>query len=765
MAIAAGGDALAQQALDARGRSMPGVWRQAYTALSGLYFSDKSTRTDLAFRTILDDRTIGAWIGHPPDTAERLAGDTWFYYGMRYGVYRNVSGGDAEDYLPAELERSPASESSYSEMARAYAYAGKTDAALAEYGHALEIAPDDAGVHDDMAVLLWSAGRRDAALTQWRAALNTLYRIQDRAAAPETFWSDFATVMTSLGSRNLTEQMRPEIEAVLRPYIARNGGYRSDELLADVYRASSTPAQGIAWILTLSQSAKSPLEVVDSVANAAWLPEKERESIYLRRIELARVAAAQATKSGDYAVSRLHDLQQSLVLFYLSQREDAKARAALDAIPPAERKTGPLEQAQLVLAARVGELNALLAGYRADPDTAPDAEVLHGVVRVLLNPDQRIQEYQFGRYGREEETADSDAEVTGTNVKATSDWPNALAVLEYLGEREQKLHEEKAADLLALADARLRTGDMDGALVALRRMTWLEGDVYANLDMAAAELERSGKPGAALEFLATLAKSVPWDASYRLRLAEAQIASGRDVVQAHESLAMIARSADAPYDLRVRAARDIAKAGAADSATLGSAELNLIASSSHDVQAARQAYFVAARVAAASYVQDPRQRAVLLLEALAISPERAESEQARLGIFEAEFTAGNDALAAAAIEPVLGRILTGDSGGTANRSEAVAVDRTKLAEELATLYERMGLDAQAAQYLFKAIAYETDATRRAALEARRKRILEVLAVDAENAGRRPIVSKALDQMNVVRPLVTSLDRAQRQVQK
>jgi tetratricopeptide (TPR) repeat protein len=764
--IASGGDALAQRALDARGRSMPGVWRRAYTALTGLYFSDKSPRIDGAFREALDDRTIGERIGHPTDTAEQLVGDTWFYYGMRYGVYRTVSGtGDAEDYLPAQLERSPASEASYSEMAHAYADAGKTDEALREYGHALEITPDDAAVHNDMAVLLWSAGRRDAALTQWRAALNTLYRIQDRAAAPENFWSEFVAVMTSLGSRNLTEQMRTDIEAVLRPYIARNGGYRSDELLADVYRASATPAQGIAWILSLSQAAKSPLEVVESVANAAWLPEKEREPIYLRRIELARVAAAQATQTDDYAVSRLNELQQSLVLFYLSAGQDVKARTALDAIPQAKRMTSALEQAQLVLAAHSGKLNALLAGYRADPESAPDAEVLHGGVRVLLNPDRRIQENRYGRYGGgDDEGSAAEPRATGTDSKAVSDWPNARAILEYLYEREQKSHEETATDLLALADARLHTGDMDGALAALRRMTALEGDVYANFDMAAVELERSGQPGAAIEFLATLAKSVPWDASYKLRLAEAQVASDKDVVPARASFVMIAASADAPYELRMRAARDVAKAAAASSATLGSAELNLIASSSHDVQASRQPYFVAARVAAASYIEDAKQRADLLLETLAISPEGPEVEHIRFEIFEAEFGLGHDATAAAAIEPVLGTLLNGDAGDGANQSDAAAVDRAKLADQVATLYGRMGRNAQAVQYLADAITYETDATRRAALEARRKTILDAQAVDAENAGRRPIVSKALDQSNIVRPRVTSVELAQRQVQ-
>jgi hypothetical protein len=182
------------------------------------------------------------------------------------------------------------------------------------------------------------------------------------------------------------------------------------------------------------------------------------------------------------------------------------------------------------------------------------------------------------------------------------------------------------------------------------------------------------------------------------------------------------------------------------------------------VQAARQPYFVVARVAVATYVQGAGPRADLLLEALAIAPEGAQAEQVRLGIFEAEFVLGNDATAAAAIEPVLGTLLNGDAGGAANRTDAAVLDREKLADEVATLYERMGRDAQAAQYLADAVVYEPEAARRAALEVRRKRILDAQAVEVENFDRRPVVSKALDQSNIVRPRVTSLEPVKRQVQ-
>ena len=787
LVISKGADAGAWAALEARGRSMEPVWRRAYTALLGLYLADKTERTDGAFREALDGRAIGERLGKVAARTERLVGDTWFYYGMRYGVYRTVAGqGDAEDYLAAELEGGPALEASYTGLARAYADAGKTDAALVEFGHALEIAPDDAAFHDQMAVLLWSAGRKDRALDEWRAALATLGRIEDRGAAPESFWSDFAAVVGNLGRRGLTGQLRPEIEGVVRPYIARNEEYRTSELLAAVYQASATPAEGLAWVLSLSEAANSPrgvLDVLNSLVNVAWLPVKDREPIYLRRIELARMQAQAANRPDDALTQGdVEGMQEALVLFYVEQREDAKARAALDAIAPARRGSAALVEARLVLAARAGGLPALLAGYRADPETAPDAEALHGAVRALENPDAPIEQsdrVQGGGYyyGGGSEPA---AQAAASGAAVAPDWTNARAILEFLFERGQRSHGTVATDYLALAEARLHTGDAEGAIALLRRMTTsgtgAGGDAYANYELAAGLLERSGQPGAAVEFLAALAKNVPWDASFRLRLAEAELKSGSNADLARAGLRAVAASSDAAYEMRLRAAEDLAAGAAGNSqgaaganpagnGELGSVELNLIAAASRDTAAARQPYFAAARIAAASSAQGAAARAELLLEALAIAPQDAASEPARLGIFSAEFEAGNNALAAAAIEPELQRLLhePGLLTAVAERTGATALDRERLADQVATVYERLGRDAEAALYLGEAVSWETDAGRRAALEARRARIIEAQAVEAENRARRPIVGKALDQSNLVRPRVSSVELAQRRV--
>jgi hypothetical protein len=179
----------------------------------------------------------------------------------------------------------------------------------------------------------------------------------------------------------------------------------------------------------------------------------------------------------------------------------------------------------------------------------------------------------------------------------------------------------------------------------------------------------------------------------------------------------------------------------------------LIAAGNRDAAAARQPYFAAARVAAAGGAQTPAARVELLLEALAIAPDgdAQQIQRVRLGIFEAEFAMGNDALAASAMElPQAGVLLN-------QATAATMPDRARLAGELATVYERVGREGEAAQLLAEARDWSATAAERAGFEARRVKIEQALAVEAANAGRRPVIGKGLEQGNVVRPRVASVD--------
>ena len=86
-ALAHAEEPIALQALAARGAAMEPIWQSSYRALAGLYFGDRSAETDAAFQKTLADRPIGDRVAHPADRSVALAGDPWFYYGMRYGVF------------------------------------------------------------------------------------------------------------------------------------------------------------------------------------------------------------------------------------------------------------------------------------------------------------------------------------------------------------------------------------------------------------------------------------------------------------------------------------------------------------------------------------------------------------------------------------------------------------------------------------------------------------------------------------------------------
>ena len=245
--------------------------------------------------------------------------------------------------------------------------------------------------------------------------------------------------------------------------------------------------------------------------------------------------------------------------------------------------------------------------------------------------------------------------------------PNLAAIRplqEFVVEYKRQNNSLVPTDFLALAQLRLDTGDLPGALDLLHQLTlqhissyengaisfptpdqaeympgdparvnWNGGNLrnpYINTDYAASLLEKNHHPAEAVPFLQSLVKSVPWDASYRLRLAQSQLASNaRD--QARTNFVAVAHDASAPYDLRVQAANALAPL-TSQPTELGSNELSFIAHPT-TVAAARQPYFAEARIAAAALASTSvSDRELLLREAIAINPGGADADRARLDL-------------------------------------------------------------------------------------------------------------------------------------
>lgn len=798
-------------ALGIRVQERAAPWLPAYSALVGLYFRDVSDETTAAFHDIVAaGHTIGQRLEErgKGDSAA-LSDDVWFYYGMRDGVYRTLSPkaqwvqSDPEDLLPAELERS-ASAADYAELARAYAEAGETDASLREYNHALELAPDSSTVYDAMAVLLWDAHRRDEAMQQWHEAFSALNRVQNKGAAPEGFWSDFNLLAKHIARRKLFANMRAEMEALLRNYISRNGEYRSNELLQAAYGACEEEADGAAWLISLSSAARDPGSVLADVDNAAWLTPGARELILVHEIELLRAHASQPGTAGNFSDWRMTSAQQALLQLYLAQKQDSKAEAIVSGMTTQMRKQADIFLIEIELAAHGHRLPQFLAGLSDETKTRTQfaTEPAAGI------PDSRLDGLRNAASSLEHE----------------GDKASALVLWEYVFTQLEVNHNLAASDYAGLARARLINGDVSGAVAVLRRMTLHGGDGDAQgadtaYDLAARLLESTHHEAEAIEFLAALVNELPWNAENVIRLARAQIHTGRDANSAMHALAAIAANQTDGYEQRAEAA--ILLRGSTRSAVdFGSKELSLLAAGEITAKQARQPYFAAARIAAASFAATERERAHLLREAIAIAPQDFHDRSGSAGtgvgldIFRAEAAQGNNATALAVLRLLMQpepynpqayassgasdgsttgadenaepEVNSGPAAGSAGsityedlregiapRPEPLEVlerkaflpgpkpqtsaERLALSLVIAQVYEQTNNDAEALPYLKLAAALETDKAHAADLNRRWRSIEVDLALEAENAGRRPEIRKAVDQPEVVRPRVTQAD--------
>ncbi len=796
-------EAQALTAVARRGQALPAVWRPASASLVETYFATPTT-----IPTSLDDFTqplaanvtIGARIGVPANPARQLTGDTYFYYANRFGIFlatvsKASSLPDAEDFLPAEVEASPVSPESYRNLGRSYAEAGQTDAALLEYKHVLELAPatsDTAAIEDELALILYRAGRRDAAIEQWHNALGQLLRMQQHAIYPEQFFTSFETILDHLGTHHLAATYRPEITSILSGYLAKNGNYRSNELLKAVYTSAATPQQGAAFVAKLASSASDPLQVLDDLRQVPWqgkpwLSEDAVVIILQREIDLARNQPQENSGSGYRTPA---GYQGELIERYFAQNKLPQAEALLKTLPDKDASRFLMDR--IMLAVRTSRITTLVDSWRADPETLPAETDFNSAL-------YRLQ----------------------TSTPAYKPNPAQIRPLaEFLFEHKQQEDKLDSTNYLSLAQLRLDTNDLPGALDLLRQLSlipgtasatqraaisnpdgsfdWNHPDVpygevnpYINTDSAANLLEATHHPAEALPFLESLVQLVPWNATYRLRLAEAQRDSGtRD--QARANLVAVAKDASAAYETRVKAASDLAALGISLQADLGSRELTFL-SRPTTLEAARQPYASASRAAlAAATTVSFTDRDTLLREAIAIAPVGINSDRNRLNLLLAQ---PDDADASATLA-ILGstsnqptpthQAASDDAVDDDDASNVSAADlpqgefeplqrsssnsatlpplastldtstRIRLAAKLAAANQRDGDLAAAFGYAELAVDVGKDTAKPdPVLTHRRDELKAELQLEQRNAARRPHLQKALAQPVQVRPRLTA----------
>jgi hypothetical protein len=380
------------------------------------------------------------------------------------------------------------------------------------------------------------------------------------------------------------------------------------------------------------------------------------------------------------------------------------------------------------VAARLQTIDAVLAGYRLNPDRAPKLPLLEQVARELQK--------------KEEKSA-------------------AQKILEYVYTRQIEEHQLAAPAFLGLAEIRLDTGDTAGAMELLRRMTLIAAEGFDNLDSAAALLMRRKHPAEALEFLQPLAKAVPWEPEYRVRLAQALIQAEKDTNSARDILAAVAAAAEAPYSARVSAAKLLA--GLHSDTQLGSGELMLLAGAAPASQV-NQAFYYEARLAVAEQSPGAEVKLPLLRAAVEDWPLR---DGARVALFNVALASQQNQLAVNAVTPLLQGGLQAqasaagepDENGGAEFDWAVRYALEKLPEEqraaiaggLGEALQRLNRPNEALSYTQMAERLEPTSAGKQRLQHRLAQLRAELRLRAANARRRPQIQSAMEQSQTVRP--------------
>jgi tetratricopeptide (TPR) repeat protein len=716
---------LAFAGITARSGGQPPVWKKAYIALTGLYLREHTPQVRESFDGALGgEETIGERIEHPVNRDEQLAGEVWFYYGSKFGEYLD---GDkdpqAEGYLESELEHTPESASAYTQLADYSAQAGRAEAALSDYRHSLDLKSDQPAVLDSIAALEWKQGHQAEALAAWQLAVKRLAAEMDARHVPETFWGDFALVLGDAAAHGQYAAINPQVDAILRIYLARNGVYRSEPLLEAGYKAHGNQME---WLLEIATAVSDPSGLLSSVERSNWILDGQQSQLLARIVELERRKAEAKPSELNYY---LEAEESSFVAALLDEKKLVEARAELARIPEPKQKSYQWLGAGLRLAEAEGRLPQLVELWKKRPDAAPTTNDLQNSTSSLAESSRRI-------------------------------------VQRFVYERALDARELTAPNFLGLAAIDLDEGSTSAAIALLKRLTLISTNPYADADSAASLLEMRGRYPEALQFLQPLAEAFPWDASYKVRLSVAMLADRAQSPQALEALASVAAAPKAKYKERLAAAKALKGHPLPKSATR-SAELDLlIRDGCPSENEANKPYFVEARMAAGACALDNKTRERILRAAIAAAPDNAEL---RLEYVSAAFVAGLDASALVAAEPMLenGGTFYGQryaqgydsfhSEGYVGQQKIPALPILKLEDASRLTWfavrarEKRHEADEALQLVQRSMSSETDSSRRHALEEEQKRLETDAAREQENESRAPKIHAELDQDRVVRP--------------
>ncbi len=475
-AIDSGKPDLALRAIAARGAKISPVWTRAYTGLAGLYFHLGTAEIDAAFQQALGPPTVGEKIAQPVNRREVITGNTWYYYGARYGEYLDQQKkAEFDDFVPASVEGAPGRVEAYFELGEFYRTSGRGAQALEQYELALQLDSKHAPSLDGMARVLWLEQRKEDAALRWRQALGAIAdNLASRRTPPGTP-EQLSGVLDRLAANGLLAGLRAEAERAVTAYVQRYGSYRTEQ----VVRHFDVP-----WLAALSSSVPNPVDLLSVWIEADWIAAAQKEPLYERMLEAtaARLAKAAGNREG-MEINEYVNWRQRWIEYLLERKQTARARAAMDGLDAdvGERLTWVLPSLELRLAAQEGRLDRALAEFRGDPYS-------------LRNTAELLQ---------------------------ATDGASARRILRAFYERQLETGDRGAAHFLGLAEVALQANDVAEAVRVLRRMALVAQPAFLHLKDAGLLLRRFGKNAEAEPFFEDFAKAVPWEEDPRKAAAPA----------------------------------------------------------------------------------------------------------------------------------------------------------------------------------------------------------------------------------------------------
>jgi tetratricopeptide (TPR) repeat protein len=735
-AIASENPRRAYAAIRSRSGATP-VWVQAYTALAGRYFDDHSPAINAAFQSALDTRTIGERLKMPLKSDSSIVGAVWFYYGARYGDYL-ATGKDAtaDNWIPAYMEGAPGNPQGYMDLGDFYAAAGQPTKAIAQFELALQLDANRGDAHNRVARALWSQGKQTEAIARWKSALAAFLRIQSRGVrVPESYWPRLTETITDIGKCHALGQLHQEIAHLLGDYYQRNNHYRFHDLIDSAAQASIASGEGSGWLLELGRSMSDMEVILNALIQLNDLSEQQRISLQRDQIRIySKSAEAAFGYNRQYKIDQATNCRLRLIDMLLNAGDVKGATAEWELLPPAPAKRSPWDghyrdEVEIRLASRKSDLGSLFERYRSLPDLAPNAGDLQEIALAL---------------------------------RRDKDENGALAVLEFLYDREIRNWQLEPTNFLGLAEVKLQRNDTAAAAALLNRMTLATEEGFDTLMPAAEILAKHERTDEAAAFFRQRIKAAPWDAEAKVKLAHILPSNS---VERNQLLASVLADSQASYKLRAESAR---MAGSQSLAAVAGTELELLSDPAISPAAASKPYQVEARMEAACKSNDAETRLRLYREALTIAPSDVE---VRLSALRAALVLRRDSLALAleSTKPQNRRELPIDIEETRysdeswhERSQQRQVtkasvwshtalsdqEQASLAESLAAAAERLG-DLNSAKAHIGAALELLPSDQRNALAQKQKALAAEIDRQAKNKARQPLIKNVIEQDRIV----------------